>query len=132
MSQPLKAALAYWAMVFALGFVLGTIRTLWIVPALGSETAAVLAEIPIMLAASWWSAHVLVRRFGVGTVAHRALMGGLAFALLMMAEAAVGLLLAGESLSEWLASLWHMPGILGFASQILFALFPLMQPPLRN
>jgi len=132
MRTAIKAAMVYWAMIFALGFLLGAIRTYWIVPALGDVTIAVLAEIPFMLAASWWCARTLVRRYAVDRTARRAVMGGLAFALLMAAEATVGLILAGESLSDWLTSLWHMPGILGFASQILFALFPLMQAPLRN
>jgi len=132
MRTAIKAAMVYWAMIFALGFLLGAIRTYWIVPALGDVTIAVLAEIPFMLAASWWCARTLVRRYAVDRTARRAVMGGLAFALLMAAEATVGLILAGEKLSVWLAGLWHMPGILGLAAQILFALFPLFQPPMRD
>jgi hypothetical protein len=30
-----SAAAAYWAVVFALGFVLGTIRVTWVIPLLG-------------------------------------------------------------------------------------------------
>jgi len=47
----LRPALAYFLPVFALGFVLGTVRTLWLAPMLG-ELAAVAAELPVMLAAS--------------------------------------------------------------------------------
>jgi hypothetical protein len=34
--QIAKAAVLYFALVFGTGFVLGTIRTLWVVPRLGS------------------------------------------------------------------------------------------------
>src|SRR5690606_39056760 len=51
----LHAALAYWAAIFALGFVLGTVRTLWLAPAVG-ELAAVALELPVMLGASAWAA----------------------------------------------------------------------------
>jgi hypothetical protein len=45
----LKAGLIYFAIVFGAGFVLGTIRTLWVVPRLGTRMAE-LMETPIMLA----------------------------------------------------------------------------------
>ena len=44
----LKAGALYFALVFGAGFVLGTIRTLWIVPRLGTRMAE-LMETPIML-----------------------------------------------------------------------------------
>ena len=40
-----KAALLYFAVVFAAGFLLGTVRTLWIAPRLGTRVAE-LAETP--------------------------------------------------------------------------------------
>lgn len=46
------AGLAYWAVVFALGFVLGTIRVTWVIPAVGLMPATLL-ELPIILGASW-------------------------------------------------------------------------------
>ena len=48
----LRAAIVYWAMVFALGFVLGTIRVIWVIPLVGLMPATLL-ELPIILAASW-------------------------------------------------------------------------------
>ena len=47
--QVLKAGAVYFAVVFAVGFVLGTIRTLWVVPRFGARTAE-LMEMPVMLA----------------------------------------------------------------------------------
>jgi len=39
MKQVFKAGMLYFILVFAAGFVLGTIRTLWVVPRLGVRTA---------------------------------------------------------------------------------------------
>jgi hypothetical protein len=57
MKETLKAGALYFVLVFAVGFVLGTVRTLWAVPRLGVRTAE-LMEAPIMfgvsiLAARW-------------------------------------------------------------------------------
>ena len=57
------AAAAYWAAVFALGFVLGTIRVLWLAPLIGLLPATAL-ELPFMLAASWLVAGLVIARFG--------------------------------------------------------------------
>jgi hypothetical protein len=124
MSTAIRAGFAYFACVFALGFVLGTIRVLWLVPVLG-EVAAVLAELPAMLAASWLAARWLVQRFAVPAGAPRLAMGALAFALLMAAEAGLGVLAFGESLGSWAAGLVAVPGVFGLAGQLGFALMPL-------
>jgi hypothetical protein len=47
--QVLKAGAVYFAVMFAVGFVQGTIRTLWVVPRFGARTAE-LMEMPVMLA----------------------------------------------------------------------------------
>ena len=46
--QILKAGILYFALVFGAGFVLGTIRTLWVVPRVGTRTGE-LMETPAML-----------------------------------------------------------------------------------
>ena len=48
-----KAGALYANIVFLIGFILGTIRVLLLAPRLG-ETTAVIAEVPVMLAASWF------------------------------------------------------------------------------
>ncbi|MFN3990738.1 MAG: hypothetical protein ACK4IS_10820 [Erythrobacter sp.] len=119
----LRAASAYWAVVFALGFVLGTLRTLWLAPAVG-VTAATIMELPIMLAASWWAAGLLVRRFALVTAGAALKMGALAFALLMAAELALAMGLMGKSPGEWLGGFAAFHAQLGLAGQIAFALMP--------
>ena len=119
----LRAAIAYWAVVFALGFVLGTIRTLWLAPAIGLVPATA-AELPVMLGASWWASGWLVRRFAIERERAGLVMGALAFALLMAAECALAVGLTGETPGEWLAGLAQPHALLGLAGQIAFALMP--------
>lgn len=123
----LKAALSYFAAVFALGFVLGTVRTLVLLPRL-SELAAVLMELPLMLAASWWLSLRLVARWHVpAKPAHRLAMGGGAFLLLMIAEWVLATLLFGLDSSQWLGRFTSPAGALGLAGQTAFGLIPLIQ-----
>jgi len=126
-----RAALAYWAAVFALGFVLGTLRVTLLAPRLG-ETPAVLIELPAMLAASWLSA----RRWIAPRLATRSeavAAGTLAFMQLMGAELALAALAFGQDLQQWLGAQTQVPGAIGLGGQIAFALFPaLAWRPHRN
>ena len=125
----LRAGGLYFAAVFALGFVLGTLRALWLAPMLGA-LAAVLIELPVMLAASYGAARWLIGRellAGRGFGSGQALaMGLLAFVLLMLAEAGLADVLAGQGPGEWLAAMARPAGLAGLAGQILFALIPLL------
>jgi hypothetical protein len=118
-----KAALAYWGMIFVLGFVLGTVRVLVLEPALG-PLAATLFELPVMLLASWFAANWLVRRFAISGTIPALAMGAIAFALLMASELALAALLPGNSPSQWLARMATLPAALGLAGQVGFALMP--------
>ena len=91
----LKAAAAYFALVFTLGFVLGTLRVTMLVPRLG-ELMAVMVELPLMLTAAWFICRGVVRHFGVPAAAGpRLAMGAVAFALLTMAEFALSVAVFG-------------------------------------
>ena len=82
----LKAGLLYFAIVFGAGFVLGTIRTLWVVPRLGARMAE-LMETPIMFAAAILAARWTVLRLAIpSTPSARLMMGGIALAFLIVAE----------------------------------------------
>ncbi len=122
---PAKSGAYYFALIFALGFVLGTVRVLWLVPMIG-EMNAVLAELPVMLTASWFAARWLVRHYALVQVRARAVMGIFAFALLMLVEVTLAGLLFGEAPAEWFRSIFAKPGIIGLAGQILFALMPVL------
>lgn len=123
-TSPIKAAASYFALIFMLGFALGTLRVMWLAPMVG-EVAAVLAELPVMLTASYFAARWLTRRFDITSHRDAALMGGTAFALLMLAEAILSRALSGTGIAEWFAALFSVPGLYGLAGQIGFGVMPL-------
>jgi hypothetical protein len=126
-TRALLAGAAYFAIVFAAGFVLGALRVALVAPLVG-ETSAVVVELPVILTASWIACGWCVRRFGVARkMAPRLAMGVAAFALLMTAEFALSVLAFGRTPPEFLAALGATPGLIGLAGQILFALFPAVQ-----
>jgi hypothetical protein len=119
----LLLGLRYFAGVFAVGFALGTIRTLWLVPRVG-ELVAVTIEMPIILVASWWwCSRLLLARQPLGP-AGRAVMGGSAFAWLMLAELALGQAL-GRTPTQHFAAMVTPVGLLGLAGQLGFAAMPM-------
>lgn len=126
--SPVLAGAAYFGIVFALGFLLGTLRTAFVhdAPAFG-RLLGVLIELPIMLVASWLACRWTVRRFSVApAVAARATMGGVAFALLLLAEMLVGAALFGRTPAAHVALYRDASYALGLAAQVAFALMPLV------
>ncbi len=123
---PASAGFIYFAIVFAAGFALGAVRTLWLAPALG-EAAATLLELPVILSLSWLACLALLRRMKVNARASdRFVMGATAFALLIGAEIALGLGPMSRSFGEQLGAMTSTAGLIGLAGQILFAAFPLL------
>lgn len=124
-SSHLTAGMAYFAGVFAVGFVLGTIRITALVPWIGSW-GATLSELPVMLFVSWIYCSWLLRRFSVpATPKARMLMGSVAFGLLMVAELMLGVGLFRRNLEEQVHDMTKGPGLLGLLGQFAFAAFPL-------
>ena len=121
----LTAGGLYFLSVFAVAFGLGVVRTMLVAPAIG-ETGAVLIEVPILLLMSALVARWLLNRWALGRRAELAVVGGFAFLLLMLAEMALARLLLGQSVSQWAASLWIGPGIIGLAGQVGFAIMPML------
>lgn len=116
-------ALLYWAVVFALGFILGTLRTLWLVPQLG-EFSAVACELPIMLGASWLWARRLIAKFRISPGWRALRMGVAAFAMLVLGEMVLGIFAFGLTPAQWLEALAKPPGALGLLGQVVFATLP--------
>lgn len=127
MSSILRAAWFYFLAVFVVGFALGTIRTLWLEPALG-PLPSVLTELPVMLLWSWMACGIILRRLPVaGGIAPRLAMGAVALVMLLAAEAALSVTLGGLTLAGHVALYATAPVLAGLAGQIVFALFPLLR-----
>lgn len=118
------AALAYFALVFAVGFALGTLRVMVLVPRLGSEALAVALELPVMLLVSWMAARWAVERYRTARGSQCAAVGLFAFLLLMLAEAGLAVVLFGQSPGQWVATFRETSGLLGLGGQIAFAAMP--------
>jgi ABC-type uncharacterized transport system permease subunit len=120
----LRAALAYFAIVFGVGFALGTLRVLWLLPALG-ERMAELTELPLMLLASALAARWVCARLRVPATARaRLAMGAAALLLLLAVESTVVLALRGQTIAENLAQRDPVSGAAYALSLLAFALWP--------
>jgi len=127
MKQVLQAGAAYFAAVFALGFVLGILRILVLTPLL-RPAGAVAAELAVLLPLAWLLCRRIAGRWSVpARPGPRLGMGAVAFALLMAAEFALALLVFGRPLAVHLAGYGTAAGALGLAGQLAFAAFPVLQ-----
>ena len=115
-------ATAYFLAVFAVGFALGALRVMLVVPTLG-ERMAELAEMPFMIAASVFFAGWFVRRWRLSVGA--ALAGGvLALVLVLGAELALVLGVRGLALQQYVASRDPVSGSAYVATLCVFMLAP--------
>lgn len=124
MKNSLLIGAAYFAVIFVLGFVLGTVRVVVVAPAV-CAIGAVLLELPLMVAASWIVAERLLRSRPYDR-SDRRLIGSTAFVLLMASEASLAVALFGRSFAEWAEEIATPQGMLGLAGQLIFAAIPLM------
>jgi len=93
----IKAGVVYALAAFLVGFALGALRVLLVAPRVGATMAA------------------------------RALMGAVAFVVLMIVEAGIGALLFDQSLVQYCAAFGTAAGAIGLATQIAFAALPVVQ-----
>jgi hypothetical protein len=115
--------IVYFLLVFGVGFILGTIRVLWVVPHLGVRTAE-LIEAPLMLAATYLSARFITERFDASRKVEYLHSGLLALMLLLCTEFSVVLGLQGLSISEYLAERDPVAGGVYVLMLILFTVMP--------
>jgi type IV secretory pathway TrbD component len=121
-----KAGVLYFALVFGLGFVLGTIRTLWVVPRVGARTAE-LMEMPIMLAVTIGAARWTVLRLSVPMMwSARLGMGCIALVLMLIAEFGFVLWIRGLSIKEYFATRDPVSGTIYYVVLVVFAIMPLL------
>jgi hypothetical protein len=113
----IKAGLAYFALVFGAGFVLGALRVSFLVPRFG-ERIAELGEMPLMFAVIVFAARFVTRRFAVA----RSIPARLG--LLLAAELLLAVVLQERSLADYVASRDPVSGSVYLAMLALFALMP--------
>ena len=115
-------AITYFATVFAFAFAMGVAQTLVIAPLIG-VTAAVLLEVPILLAGSWLIARRLLRDRDLA-LPQRIAVGAIAFVLTMASEVVLSALMRGQDVGEWAATVVTPIGLVGLAGQLGFAAIP--------
>jgi hypothetical protein len=120
----LKAGAVYFALVFGVGFVLGPIRVLVLVPRFGERTAE-LMEAPFMLAAIVLAARWIAERAMKGEPRLRLLAVGLvALAGLVATEFTLVQVLRGMTVQEYVRSRDPVGGGAYVALLALLALMP--------
>jgi hypothetical protein len=119
----LKASVLYYIGVFAVGFVLGTIRVLIVVPRLGVRWAELLEQ-PLMLAASFFFSRLVLLRHGPFPLSRRLVIGLFALTLMLGTEIALTLLVQGRTLAQYLTGRDLVSGIAYLLSLAAFALMP--------
>ncbi len=123
----LRHAALYFALVFAGGFLLGTLRVLLVEPALGRDAAEIL-ESPVMVLWSFLVARWMARRFTLPREpGWRLGMGASALALLVAAELGVGMWIRGATLRETLESRASLSGAIYLLALAAFALMPWLE-----
>lgn len=126
MTQMVKAGLLYFALVLAAGFVLGTIRTVRLVPRVDVRRAE-LMEMPIMLAVTIVAARWTVLRLAVASLTTMRLgMGCIALVLMLVAEFGLMLRLRRISIQGYLATRDPVSGTVYYVMLAVFAAMPLL------
>jgi len=127
-SKLFLAAFRYFAIVFAFGFLLGVIRTLYLAPRIG-ESLAELLEMPWMLVVIFIAARWMFPADPVNTkvqfnIRQRISIGAIALSILLIAELGVMFFVRHQGIGEYIAS--RDPVVFGFylGSLGLFAAMP--------
>lgn len=124
--QILKAGILYFALVFGIGFMLGMIRTLWVVPRVGTRMAE-LMETPVMfviiiVVSRWVVLHLLIS----SVPSARLGMGGIGLGLLLLAEFGLVVWIRGLSIRQYLSTRDRISGAVYYVMLGLFAIMPLL------
>lgn len=118
------AADLYFAIVFTAGFILGTLRALFVAPRLGSRYAELL-EMPFMLAASYFAAKFVVGRLGETHIEPLAIMGVGALVLMLAGEVLLIGPVRGLAIKAYYASRDRLTGTAYYLVLVLYAIMPI-------
>jgi hypothetical protein len=126
MTRIISGGLAYFALVFGAGFVLGVLRVSFLVSRFG-ERLAELAEMPLMFLVIVVSAICVTRRFAIPlSTSARLGMGLLSLAMLLAAELIMAVALQNRSLEDYIDSRDPVSGTVYLAMLVLFAAMPIL------
>ncbi len=132
MTKIIKAGVLYYAVVFGTGFVLGTIRVLWVVPNTGTRIAE-LMEAPIMFVVTIFAARGVIRRLTIPrTPSKRLSVGIVALGLLLVSELSLVVWLRGMTISEYLAGRDPISGTVYYVMLGIFAIMPILVARQQN
>lgn len=124
--RTVTGSLAYFAVVFGVGFVLGVLRISFLVPHFG-ERIAELAEMPVMFLVIVLSARRVTHRLAIPpSYPARLGMGVLALGLLLAAELVLVVALQGQSLAEYISGRDPVSGTVYLVMLALFAAMPVL------
>jgi hypothetical protein len=126
MKQALRVGALYFAAVFAVGFGLGVVRTVWLVPRVGAR-AAELIEAPVMLVVVVLAARAIVRKHAeLSRWVHWLWAGLFALGLMLFVEFTVVLWLRGLTLAQYFATRDPVSSTVYYLLLGAFAVLPLL------
>ncbi|MBC3767141.1 hypothetical protein [Neptunicella marina] len=126
MVQAIRISILYFLCVFAAGFVLGTVRVLFVVDFIGERNAE-LMETPVMMIVCWVVArHLVAKNKNVLNPSGAWLVGIVALLLLLSVEFTVVLTLRGLSLNEYFANRDVIAGAAYLVALVWYALAPVV------
>lgn len=125
----LAASALYFGTIFALGAVLGVLRTSILSQAPDvTRLEGVLVELPLILAASWLASSQIMRRCAIrASPVPRVQVGLAAFWMMALAEFAIASLALGLTFEQHIRSYFDPSHALGLAGQLAFSLIPAVQ-----
>ena len=124
MKNILACALIYFMLVFFVGFVLGIIRVLLLVPVVG-ERYAELIEMPLMLITIYYSARYIVNRYSrIERESSYLYVGVIALTFLLLFEFTLVLGIRGISFEQYISSRDPVTGAAYALSLIIYLLMP--------
>lgn len=124
MKRSLIAATVYFLTVFMAGFVLGSVRVVYVAPRIG-ELAATLIEAPLMIGAAFFICRWVVRHWSVPPQPGlRWFMAAWFLILLFVFEWQLGVWLFARTGIQQLEMLATPAGLVGLSAQLIAALFP--------
>jgi len=115
-------SLGYFGLVFAAGFVFGVIRTVYVTPRVGEQTAQIM-EAPLLLLATVFAASLIARRSRLAG-GDLLIVGATAALFVLCADVLVGVLLRQMSIVDVLLHRDFVTAAVYYSLVIAFAVMP--------